>query len=231
MFLIHTSDLGTEIVTIFVGPKRKEFLIHKRLLCKKVEYFDKMFKGGFKEAEETTSYMPEDSPNTFSLFVRWLYRNDFPKLAKTAEQGNESCKSSDIMSLYFLAHKMCLEVVADRCMDILIDFHVSSDQVLNDEQIVKAYENSMTDSAVRLYCSRQVHWILATFKNGKHSTMWYRDLLEKHEDMFTDLLVQLRNTSNKQIMDPRKAPRCDYHVHKKDMPCPTETDSKVRESC
>jgi hypothetical protein len=46
------SNLGNEMVTIYVGPKRKEFTIHKKLICGSAGYFEKAFDGKFKEACE-----------------------------------------------------------------------------------------------------------------------------------------------------------------------------------
>lgn len=50
------SNLGTEIVTIYVGPKRKEFKIHKKLICGSADYFGKAFNGDFKEAREVRCF-------------------------------------------------------------------------------------------------------------------------------------------------------------------------------
>lgn len=46
------SNLGTEMVTIYVGPKRKEFKIHKELICGSADYFEKAFNGKFKEGRD-----------------------------------------------------------------------------------------------------------------------------------------------------------------------------------
>ena len=46
------SNLGNKMVTIYVGPKRKEFKIHKKLICGSADYFEKAFNGDFKEGRE-----------------------------------------------------------------------------------------------------------------------------------------------------------------------------------
>ena len=63
------SALGTDIVTIHVGPKRKAFAIHKALICSRSDFFSKAFNGPFKEGVEDAMYLPEDSPNAFSALV------------------------------------------------------------------------------------------------------------------------------------------------------------------
>jgi hypothetical protein len=57
------------MATIFGGKKRKEFTIHRELLCKVSNHFAKAFQSGLKEGEEGIIYLPEDSSDEFSLFV------------------------------------------------------------------------------------------------------------------------------------------------------------------
>jgi hypothetical protein len=49
------------LVKVFVGGKRKEFAIHKDLLCH-TEFFRAAFQGDLKEAKEGIIYLPEDAP-------------------------------------------------------------------------------------------------------------------------------------------------------------------------
>lgn len=64
------------MVTIYVGPERKRYLIHKDLLTKQSEFFDRALNGNFKEAEENSIYLEEESPAAFDLLVSLLYKGD-----------------------------------------------------------------------------------------------------------------------------------------------------------
>ncbi|KAK6615871.1 hypothetical protein H4I95_01023 [Botrytis cinerea] len=68
------DSLGLEIVTLIVGPKRKEFAVHKKLICDSCDYFNKAFCGPFLEGAEGKIYLPEDSSDAVALFIEWLYR-------------------------------------------------------------------------------------------------------------------------------------------------------------
>ncbi|KAH6682678.1 hypothetical protein B0J14DRAFT_646909 [Halenospora varia] len=46
---IYSLDLGVDMVDILVGPTEQPFRVHKKLICSKVPYFDKMFNNGFVE--------------------------------------------------------------------------------------------------------------------------------------------------------------------------------------
>lgn len=66
------------MVSIYVGPERKHYVVHKRLLTSQSDYFDKALNGGFKEAEENKIHLEEDDPAAVGLLVGWLYRGVIP---------------------------------------------------------------------------------------------------------------------------------------------------------
>jgi hypothetical protein len=77
--------MGSEIVSVFVGKKRKEFNVHKKLICKASKFFNDAFTGTFKEGQDNKMYMPEDDPDVFACFVDWLYRNPLPAVEDNFE--------------------------------------------------------------------------------------------------------------------------------------------------
>lgn len=70
--------MGNESAIIYIGPERKRYLIHKDLLTKQSEFFDRALNGKFKEAEENSIYLEEESPAAFDLLVGWLYQGRIP---------------------------------------------------------------------------------------------------------------------------------------------------------
>lgn len=62
MIASWNSTLGTDLVTIHVGSghSKRTFCVHKNLICNKIDYFKKMFEGGFKEGIEQTANFPEE---------------------------------------------------------------------------------------------------------------------------------------------------------------------------
>ncbi|KAF4632013.1 hypothetical protein G7Y89_g6109 [Cudoniella acicularis] len=102
--------LGNQTVKIYVGEKRKEFLVHKDLLCKTSDFFAKGFNGGFKESQEGEMYLPEDSPGAFFFLVDWIYRSTLPTTFTEAH-------IPDLYRLYILADKLCIPTLKDKTMD------------------------------------------------------------------------------------------------------------------
>jgi hypothetical protein len=82
--------MGSEVVSIFVGRKRKEFNVHKKLICDASKFFRDAFTGAFKEGQEGTMYMPEDDPDVFACFVDWLYRNPLPVVEDTVDSPKKA---------------------------------------------------------------------------------------------------------------------------------------------
>ncbi len=67
--LILCSEMGSEMVDIYVGPEEEPFRVHKQKLCRRIPYFDKMFNGQFKEASENVGRLPEDDPAAFDVLM------------------------------------------------------------------------------------------------------------------------------------------------------------------
>lgn len=66
---------GTEIVSITVGQPEtlQVFTVHKDLICRSSEFFQKAFNGGFSEAREGRMTLPDECPMVFEAFYEWLY--------------------------------------------------------------------------------------------------------------------------------------------------------------
>jgi len=61
--------LGTEVVDIYVGPERKHYVVHKKPLTSRSEYFSKALDGHFREAEENSIHLKEDDPAAVALLI------------------------------------------------------------------------------------------------------------------------------------------------------------------
>lgn len=76
-----------DMVTVHVGQKRKQFHIHRDLLCAKSAFFKAAFSaplpagGGSdpdtKPGPRTAIDLQEKDPDAFGLFVDWLYKDKF----------------------------------------------------------------------------------------------------------------------------------------------------------
>ncbi|KAH7417457.1 hypothetical protein BKA64DRAFT_769422 [Cadophora sp. MPI-SDFR-AT-0126] len=109
---LFLGDLGEETVTLHVGPKRKAFLVHKKLICQSVDYFDKAFNSSFKEGAEGVMYLSDDNQDAVGLFVHWLYRKELPI-------ENTQSHLNNLADAYIFAHKICLTTLKDKIMNTI----------------------------------------------------------------------------------------------------------------
>jgi hypothetical protein len=77
----HHRDLGTEVVDIIVGPKRKRFVVHEQLLTSRSTYFRDILRGS-NIGNKSKVYFDDDDPAAVALFVGWLYRGTIPGVAE-----------------------------------------------------------------------------------------------------------------------------------------------------
>jgi hypothetical protein len=75
----HTNSAAAkgEIVTIFISPKKKRYLIHKDIICHHSEYFQSAYNGHWKESDEGVT-LEDVEVKTFDVFVHWLYMQSLP---------------------------------------------------------------------------------------------------------------------------------------------------------
>jgi hypothetical protein len=136
-------------VTIFVGDKRKKFVVHKKLLCESADYFKGAFTNDFEEARKGEMYMPEDSPGAFSLFVDWLYRSAIPMTNTEAHLHN-------LYDLYIFAEKLCLAELKDQTMDSIQKMATKfdlRDQLITGELLKKVLgETSEPIGGLKRFC-------------------------------------------------------------------------------
>ncbi|KAK0119334.1 hypothetical protein ONS95_008176 [Cadophora gregata] len=152
------ESLGTEIVTINVGTgsNRKQFIIHKKLICSKVDFFHKAFVGGFKENQGLMD-LPEEKPAVFGMFVDWLYRSDSQVGVYTSQE-----QYIGLFKLYFFAERFCIDHLQNRVMDrILITMAGVWENDYNGLWITIPFaafifDNTTKEAPLRAYCIHEL---------------------------------------------------------------------------
>ncbi|TVY15177.1 hypothetical protein LARI1_G007255 [Lachnellula arida] len=152
--IFSADDIGTDIVTIHVGPERKAFAIHKNLICNRSDFFSKAFNGPFKEGVDGTMHLPEDDPEAFSALVVWIYRDQLPLFpSERFTDDRDGCERYiDILLPFFLlAEKLCINALANQIMDRIQDVQLKHDSLFSCSQLEDIYANTHRGSKVRTY--------------------------------------------------------------------------------
>jgi hypothetical protein len=67
------------MVTVEVGPKRQKYHVHKALVTRHSDFFEKALTGPWKEADERVVRLPNIHPCGFNIFVGWMYTGTIPE--------------------------------------------------------------------------------------------------------------------------------------------------------
>jgi hypothetical protein len=96
-------------VTIEVGEDKANFHIHKTFLCHVSAFFKVALKAGFKESGSQKVEFPDETTETFELFLSWLYAKEYKgmdeKLFKTPDTANRE-ELERFMDLFILVDKV-----------------------------------------------------------------------------------------------------------------------------
>jgi hypothetical protein len=209
--------LGDEIVTLYVGSKRKKFTVHKKLLCDRCKFFSTAFKSGFHETKTGAMNLPEDYPNTVASLIDFLYRGTLPKTPQTSNYR-------PILRLYFLAEKLCMPALTNILMDRIQYLHRTRNEAgFVDENIKKIYDNTRVGSKLRLYCAVCV---VCSVAKRERSDEWAAEkeemFLGDHPEFFLDFFnaqrkygkkVMFGNVHPSHVRGEKGFGPCEFHDH------------------
>jgi len=96
-------------VTIEVGEDKAKFHIHKTLLCDASAFFKAALKPGFKESRNQKVKLPEDTTETFELFLSWLYAQEYKGMDENLLKKPGTANQAELerfMNLFIFADKV-----------------------------------------------------------------------------------------------------------------------------
>ncbi|THV46335.1 hypothetical protein BGAL_0394g00020 [Botrytis galanthina] len=140
---------GTQTVDIYVGKENILFRVYKDILCNKIEFFDKMFNGKFKEANENAAILPEDDPEAFDILMCWV------------AQDTVSVKVQDFrekLHLWVLVDKLCLGNLQKSIMNIWRIEDKIYDTYYTAEEFQYIFEKTARKSPPRQYAARMLRF-------------------------------------------------------------------------
>ncbi|KAF7922963.1 hypothetical protein BELL_0476g00020 [Botrytis elliptica] len=189
------GTLGTEVVKLIVGPKRKEFTVHKKLVCDLCDYFRKAFCGPFKEAGEGIIYLADDSADAVGLFVEWLYRGKI-KFRRTHAHFNT------LIKLYLLTEKWCLydlgNTVTDDIMNFFWEDTLSGSCYLYPDVVNHIWNETEEKSPLRRLCIERLVWLYwddakVNITPGKDRLSQIWNICRNHRSFFCEFFAYYQN--------------------------------------
>lgn len=107
-------------VTILIGTEK--FKVHKSMLTMNSEYFDTMFKSGFKEANDCELEIKEVNPDVFKIILEYIYAQKIPEDLES--KAKDILVAADLFCLQPLfdicVQVLCKRVTLENCIDLMI---------------------------------------------------------------------------------------------------------------
>jgi hypothetical protein len=212
--------LGKEIVRIFVGPKRKEFAVHKNLICSRAGFFDKAFNAGFKEGCSGELYLVEDyNSNAFENLVDYIYRQALPEW--------ECDDHTKIVALYNLAEKLCMEELMNLIIDDMRKRHEKNHSWFGPTASMMIYLSTHSGNKLRKSVMFEIvaDIVDASTTETVDFGLSYLNLFESFPEAGGDMLkAQCKYTHSLTVeycdgIPHGAANNCDFHVHAKQKGC------------
>lgn len=156
------SKVGTELVTLYIGPTKTKFIAFEKPLCDRIPYFHRMFRGQFKEATDNEATFPEDDPMAFDLLLEWV-NNYSPRRIRELVQnvdskGNKSA-SWDAIAVYSLAQKLYHPDLEDLIMTAIFKYHRFEEGYLSLDFIRRVYKETSAGH-LQHYCMEVLVWLV-----------------------------------------------------------------------
>ncbi|KAL8645655.1 MAG: hypothetical protein Q9226_007205 [Calogaya cf. arnoldii] len=156
-----SSLLSGGLLTFYIGPKTKEYQIHRNLLCHSSLYFRDHFSHSTHFALSTLAgslemYLPDHDPMLFELLQSFLYRGFFAPLTRPAQprsQGKEELQAmravdgnniERLVKLCLMAHEWQLRELKNSCIDHLKKYMSPLPSILGASQIAIIYSKTQT---------------------------------------------------------------------------------------
>lgn len=202
------------MVRLLVGPNRREFTIHKKLLCASSSFFRYSLESASAPSSPSSVesdasavgsdkilWLSEESPEMMELFVVWLYqRNSFraildkmvaaatvvPKPANTAKVLNSRrVLHWNLVKLHLFAAVIRLPVLQDVAMDAIQDLYLRCDWDVSFNFVRYLYDECSREQAFRLR-----KWAVAmlawTLSNGSGDALAFNELFDEFPELYED---------------------------------------------
>lgn len=125
---------GEAIVFLVGTDAPKRFIVHEGLIKPRSDFVRLALRGDWKEAQERTIPLPEDDPNIFSVYQRWLYAG----LIHTRPNSTAS-KTDDEYSMLVKAY-----ILGEKIMDSNFKDSIA-DAIVEKLRLTHKFDTGLTD--------------------------------------------------------------------------------------
>ncbi|RAL62006.1 hypothetical protein DID88_002495 [Monilinia fructigena] len=215
-----------EVVELHVGLEKKVIRVNKKLLCKKIPYFSKMFQGSFQEAISNAASFPEDEVEAFNDLIYWVSNGHLPPCTIYYEnegfypnqeiQGIAPVRIAfgyDYLELYALADKFCIFNLMNLITDYVIGLLALDASVLPIQDISDIYATAPENSGLRRLACYIFNYYIESCSKVRYPVKDLAYLLRTVDDLAIDTITLKRSQAAEPFVSPEGLAACDFHDH------------------
>ena len=222
--------LSGEAVNIFVGAKRKCFVVHKALISASCTYFKRAI--GRSEENGVSSdgyYLPDDDAEVFHLFHTWLYSQKLRPISKVCREREGGFENDHVASanvyfeLYFMTEARGLRDLQNLTIDRIREYYAEEDIIAGSKRCDQVYQKTKPGSPIRNLVVQQFLsvWVSRNQSGVEAETELRARFGMKHWVPFmVDLFEAIRQRLGKISWgSPNEGNNCVFHFHETGQEC------------
>lgn len=186
--------LSHSIVDIYVGPNGISFPVHEKLLC----YHSPLLRSHFyaKNTSNTSYGLPDDTPESFSLLLGWLY-------SRTLTFPVEESDIGPLLELYLLADKLQMNRLCTDAVDTVRAYYHSNSEYPSLRRVQFVYDETSEDNPMR---EMMVGSIARFLTLGEKIPKHWDNALRKNGQLAVDIIraIQEWHLEGRSVPDPRE---------------------------
>ena len=233
-------------IRVGAGDEQQDFVIHEKVIRKASEFVDTTMKGPWLESQERVISLPEVTPGTFNVYMRWLMTSKLHSKVESAEAAKYYPHEDHYTEQTYKFWALWKELVYLRHLSHLghylldTDFtDTVSDAVLQCTAELQShrsrfplsygsnfYKEIPDGSPTRKLVAELIAWTAKAKKFNARLT----ESSKIHPDLMMDLLRAMasRYLSSEPSTSPLEGweTSCKYHCHGENKPCYREKASR-----
>jgi hypothetical protein len=152
LLLIISRDPDV-LVTFFIGPDEKKFLVHKEFACHYSPVLKAAFNSQFIEGQTQTYRLKDTTEGIFRLFVQWLYYQQLELLQLQDDDVVDDLaiyEDKSLFGLWILADELNVPRVQNLVIESIEKYHYKINAIPT-LQLRYIYDNTSVGSPLRRY--------------------------------------------------------------------------------
>lgn len=221
--------LSGPTVDIFVGSQRRQWTLHRNLLCHYSSYFEAEFQGHevprAKKSGENRLDLPEDDPRGFALLVKWLYQGELEDISGMNDEEKYEYAVA-CHKLYLLCNRFYMLPLKNVAIDQYRRALHEAQLVPDADEINQIYRASPPGSPFRSLMTKIAARQIMDPEVDKDAET-YRECFDNNPDFAVEMVNAVRHLSGGMLFDdPTEDIACEYHDHSDGQDCAVKGKAK-----